>query len=175
MTLKERNKLPKLAIYQTKSGSIELSIDYKKDTIWANIDEIAFLFDINKSNVSRHIQNIFSEEEIVKNSTVAKSATVRRKEGDRNVKREIEYYSLDIIIAIGYRARSTKRATEFRKWATKILKQHITRGFTINQSIINRNHQEFLRAVEDIKVLAKNTKNIETGDILAPIKSFSYT
>lgn len=170
-----KNKVQELAIYQAKNGSIELSVDYKKDTIWASIDEIAFLFDINKSNVSRHIQNIFAEKELVKDSTVAKSATVRKKEGDREVERRIEYYSLDIIIAIGYRARSTKRATEFRKWATKTLKQHITQGFTINKNIIDKNRQEFLKVVEDIKLLTKDNLNVQTGDILELIKSFSYT
>lgn len=130
MTIK--NKVQELAIYQAKNGSIELSVDYKKDTIWASIDEIAFLFDINKSNVSRHIQNIFAEKELIKDSTVAKSATVRKKEGDREAKRRIEY---------------------------------ITQGFTINKNIIDKNRQEFLKAVEDIKLLT----NINPGSILLTI------
>ena len=176
MKNKENKENKKLAIYQAENGSsIELSVDYEKDTIWASINEIALLFGINKSNVSKHIKNIFSEEEIIKDSTVAKNATVRKREGNREVEREIEYYSLDIIIAIGYRARSTKRATEFRKWATKTLKQHITQGYTINENILKKKQDLYLKALEDIKLLAKNNKNLKTSDVLELIKSFSYT
>ncbi|MFP4514815.1 MAG: RhuM family protein [Parcubacteria group bacterium] len=107
------------------------------------------------------MKNIFSEEEVVKDATVAKNATVRRKEGGREVERQIDCYSLDIIIAIGYRARSTKRATEFRKWATKILKEHITQGYTINENILKKKQDLYLKALEDIKLLSKNNKNLK--------------
>ena len=162
-------------VFQAKNGAIELQIDCKQDTMWANIDEIAELFDIDKSNISRHIKNIFKDKELIKNSTVAKNATVQKMEGSRLIARNIEYFSLDIILAIGYRARSAKRAIEFRKWATKTLKNYITRGFVINPKTIKRNYQEFLDTIEDIKLLAKDNQKISSGDILELIKTFSST
>lgn len=117
--------------------------------------------------ISRHINNIFKDKEIDKKSNMQKMHIAKSD-------KPVELYSLDIILAVGYRINSIK-AIEFRKWATKILKQHITKGFTINQKIINKNRQEFLKAVENIKILSKDNKNVQTGDILELIKSFSYT
>ena len=97
-----------------------------------------------------------------------------QKEGNRKVKRKVEHYNLDMLISVGYRINSIK-GTKFRKWATKTLKEHITQGFTINPNRIEKNHQAFLQAVEDIKILAKNNKQINTNDILELIKTFSYT
>ncbi|SMN00053.1 Putative DNA-binding protein in cluster with Type I restriction-modification system [uncultured Candidatus Thioglobus sp.] len=161
----------KLAIYQAKSGAIELKTDGDNETIWANLNEISLLFDVDKSGVSRHIKNIYKEVELDKNSTVAFFATVQ-KEGGREVKRDIEYYNLDIIISIGYRVNS-KKATQFRIWATKTLKQHITQGYTINKNRINKNYQAFLQAVEDVKCLAKNEVN--SDDVLELVKLFANT
>lgn len=165
----------KLAVYQARNGAIALQIDCDKNTIWANINEIAELFDINKSNVSRHIKNIFEDEELVKIPTVARYATVEKLEGRRVVSRTIEYYSLDVILTIGYRARSAKKAIEFRKWATKTLKQHITKGFTINPKQIKKNHKEFLKAIENIKELSEKKPQIRTSDVLELVKAFSAT
>ena len=132
----------KLAIYQSKDGALELKTDADNETIWANLNEIATLFGRDKSVISRHIKNIFKEEELAKDSTVAFFATVQ-KEGVRTVSREIEYFNLDLIISVGYRVNS-KIATQFRIWATKTLKQHITQGFTINKARIKQNEQAFL-------------------------------
>ena len=118
-----QSRVGKIIVYQAKNGAIMLQADYKQETIWANINEIAELFNINKSNVSRHITNIFKDKEIAKNPTVAKFATVQKKEGNRTISRKIEYYNLDIILAVGYRARSAKRAIEFRRWANAIIKK----------------------------------------------------
>ena len=108
-----------IVIFQAKSGAIEFRGDFSKETIWATLDQIASLFDRDKSVVSRHLKNIFNEAELDKMATVAKNATVQM-EGDREVIREIEYYNLDAIISVGYRVNS-KTATNFRQWATKIL------------------------------------------------------
>ena len=164
-----------IVIYQAKDGAIELQADYKEDTIWANINEIAELFNIDKSNVSRHIENIFEDKDIAKDSTVVKLATVEKHEGKRIISRQIGYYSLDIILAIGYRVRSAKKAIEFRKWATQVLKQHITKGFTINPKRIEENYQQFLQAVEDIKQLSANSSQVGTDDVLELVKTFSQT
>ncbi len=139
-----------LIIYQAKNGAIELRGDFgnTKDIVWGNLNQIAELFGRDKSVISRHIKNIFKTGELDKNSTVAKIATVQ-KEGEREVVREIEFYNLDLILSVGYRVDS-KIATEFRKWSNKILKQHITKGYTINKKIIGKNYQQFIKAVDEI-------------------------
>ncbi len=111
----------KIVIYEDVNGEIKLDVSLENDTLWLSQKQLEVLFDRDKSVISRHIKNIFKEEELDKNSTVAKNATVQ-KEGDREVTREIDYYNLDMIISLGYRVNS-KRATSFRVWATKILKR----------------------------------------------------
>ncbi len=111
----------KIVIYEDANGEIKLDVSLENDTLWLSQKQLEVLFDRDKSVISRHIKNIFKEEELDKNSTVAKNATVQ-KEGDREVTREIDYYNLDMIISLGYRVNS-KRATSFRVWATKILKR----------------------------------------------------
>ncbi len=170
MSARRKNESQKLAIYQTKSGSIELRQDFSRETFWASLDQISGLFGRDKSVISRHIKNIFKDGELKESSVVAKNATTAR---DGKVY-EVFFYNLDMILSVGYRVNS-KIATQFRIWATKILKQHITKGFTINQNKINKNRQEFLKAVEDIKLLTKNNQNVQTEDVLELIKSFSYT
>jgi len=167
MNAKNNNKTQKLAIYQTRSGSIEIHQDFNKETFWATQKDLAFIYEKDQSVISRHINNVFKDKELDKKSNMQKMHIA-------NSDKSVEFYSLDIILAIGYRINSS-RAINFRRWATKTLKQHITKGFTINQNRINKNRQEFLRAVEDIKLLSKNNQNIQTEDILDLIKSFSYT
>jgi len=168
MTEKQENKL---AIYQSESGAIELKADSDGETIWASLEQLTRLFDRDKSVISRHIKNIFNEDELARDPTVAFFATVQ-KEGAREIKRDIEYFNLDMIISVGYRVNS-KKATEFRKWATQTLKQHITQGYTINPNRIKQNHKAFLQALEDVKLLANH--NIKVDDALELIKTFSYT
>ena len=109
-----------IEIYQAPNGEIEFKGDLEHETIWASLDQIVKLFNRDKSGISRHIKNIFNSGELDKDSTVAIFATVQI-EGNRKVKREIEYYNLDMILSIGYKVDS-KEATIFRKWATSILK-----------------------------------------------------
>ncbi len=95
---------------------------------------MAELFDVNVPAVSKHLSNIFEDEELIKESTVSKMEIVQ-KEGNRNIKREQEFYNLDAIIAVGYRVNS-KKATRFRQWATKTLKEYITKGFVLNDDML---------------------------------------
>jgi death-on-curing family protein len=160
-------------IFQTNNGSLELKTDSDIETIWANLDQISQLFNRDKSVISRHIKNIFKEEELNKNSTVAFFATVQ-KEGKRIINRNIEYFNLDLILSVGYRVNS-KIATQFRQWATKTLKQHITKGFTINESRIQQNKTLFLKTIENLKILTENVSQIDSKDLLSLIESFSNT
>ena len=162
-----------LAVYQAKSGAIELRTDAKKQTLWANLQQMADLFDTDKSGVSRHIQNIFEGGELSQKATVAKIATVQ-KEGKREVTREIEYYNLDMIISVGYRVNS-QRATKFRQWATKVLTQHITIGYTINRAAISAHYDEFMKAVGDIKSLLTVNQAVDSASVLELIGAFADT
>ena len=160
----------KLAIYQAKNGEIRFRGDFDNgdNIIWGNLNQIAQLFGRDKSVISRHIKNIFQSGELEKNSVVAKIATT----ASDGKTYQVEFYNLDMILSIGYRVDS-KVATEFRKWATKILKQHITEGYTINKKVVAKNYQQFIRAVDDIKKLLPANDLVKTKDILELIKSFS--
>lgn len=119
-----------IIIYSTPEGDVKIEVFFQNETVWLTINVIAELFDTTKQNVSSHLQNIFDSEELEKSSTVKKILTVQ-KEGSRNVSRTLEYYNLDAIIAIGYRVNS-RRATHFRMWATKTLREFIVKGFVLD-------------------------------------------
>ena len=169
-----KNKLQnKIVIYQGKNGEIKFRGDFIDDTIWGTQKQIADVFDTTKQNISLHLQNIFKEKELNKKTTVKESLTVQ-KEGIRTVSRKTEFYNLDAIISVGYRINS-KKATEFRIWATKTLKQHITKGYTINPKIIEKNYQSFLNAVEKVQKLLPKDNLISTENVLELIKTFAST
>lgn len=119
-----------IILYTTPDGDVKVEVFFQNETVWLTINLIAELFDTTKQNISSHLQNIFDSEELVKSSTVKKILTVQ-KEGQRRVSRELEYYNLDAIIAVGYRVNS-KRATHFRIWATKTLREFIIKGFVLD-------------------------------------------
>lgn len=163
-------------LYQAINGALQLRQDADNETIWASLDQIAVLFGRDKSVISRHIKNIFQEEELDKKVAIAFFATTTQHgaiKGKTQTK-QVAFYNLDMIISIGYRVNS-KIATQFRIWATKTLKQHITQGFTMNPQRIEKNHQAFLRVVEDVQILVRKNKQVQTSDVLELIKSFSYT
>jgi len=160
-------------IYQTKTGAIELKEDVSSETIWATLQQIADLFDTDKSGISRHIKNILNSKELDFKSTVAIFATVQ-KEGEREVSRDIEYFNLDMILSVGYRVNS-KKATTFRQWATKTLRQHIVDGYTINKKRLEKNYDLFLKAVEQVKTLLPSGGSVGTTDALELIKMFANT
>ena len=162
-----------ILIYQSKSGKIEFRGDLKKDTIWGNLNQIAELFGRDKSVISRHVNNIFNSDELKRDSTVAKIATVQ-KEGKREILREIEYFNLDMILSVGYRVDS-KQATQFRIWATKTLKQHLLQGWTINKKQLAKNYQKFQKTVEDIKSLLPSDQSMPASSALELISLFANT
>src|SRR3989344_1913085 len=113
--MKKKTENKQLVIYQAPSGAIEFRGDWEKETIWANLNQIADLFGVQKSAISKHLTNIFGSKELSKIAAVSKMETVQI-EGKRTISRSIEMYNLDAIIAVGYRVNS-KRATQFRIWA----------------------------------------------------------
>jgi CRISPR/Cas system-associated protein endoribonuclease Cas2 len=137
------------------------------------LDQIAVLFGRDKSVISRHFTNIYKEGELDKNSTVAKNATVQI-EGERRVSRDIEFYNLDAIISVGYRVNS-KTATQFRQWAIKTLREHITKGFTINPAQIAKNREAFLSAVEQVRKLLPAGGEVGGDAVLDIVQLFADT
>ncbi len=168
-----KKDLKQVLIYQAKNGAIELRGDSVHETLWATLDQIAAVFGRDKSVISRHLTNIYKEGELDERATVAKNATVQI-EGNRKVERIIEYYSLDAIISVGYRVNS-KTATQFRQWATKTLREHITKGYTINRKQVVKNHAAFLKAVADVQALLPEHVALDPKAILELVKEFSST
>ena len=156
-----------IIIYQTNQGALELRGDVKKDTIWATQAQIADVFGIDRSVTTRHINSILSSAEISEKSNVQKMHIP-------NSDKPVSFYSLDVILAVGYRTNSS-RAISFRQWATKILREHITKGYTINPARIKKNYGEFLSAVEKVKALLPSTMKPDTESILELVKIFAST
>ena len=147
-----------IIIYTTEDGLSKIETTFDGDTVWLSIDQMAELFQRNKSTISRHIKNIYSEEELVQEATVAYFATVQN-EGNRQVERSICYYNLDVIISVGYRVKS-KRGTQFRIWATGILKEYMRKGFALDDERLKNlggggYFKELLERIRDIRASEK--------------------
>jgi prophage maintenance system killer protein len=125
-----KNEHGEIVIYQTEGGQSLLEVHLGKETVWLTLNQMADLFERDKSVISRHLQAIYSTGELDKGATVAKNATVQD-EGGRKVSRNIEWYNLDAIISVGYRVNS-KRGTQFRIWASSVLKDHLLKGYSFN-------------------------------------------
>lgn len=143
-----------IIIYQTDDGLTKIDVKVQNETVWLSQQQMAELFSTSRTNVIEHINNIYLEGELDKNSTCQNFRQVR-KEGNRNVSREIPFYNLDMIISLGYRIKS-KVATNFRKWATERLKEYMIKGFTMDDERLKGNSggnywKELLARIKDIR------------------------
>ena len=136
-----------MILYQADELSEKLEVQIDEDTIWLTQSQIVMLFESSKANISEHIKHIFQSGELPENATVRKFRTVQI-EGNRNVERERLHYNLDVIISVGYRVNSI-RGTQFRIWATKILKDHLLKGYSVNQRM-NRLENKFDQLTEKV-------------------------
>ena len=141
-------------LYQTPDGDSQIEVKLQNDTVWLSLDQMAELFQRNKSTISRHIKNVLEDGELQEEATIANFATVQN-EGTRKVERVITYYNLDMIISVGYRVHSY-RGVQFRIWATKVLKEYIVKGFAMNDDLLKRagggNYfDELLARIRDIR------------------------
>jgi len=127
----EKNEIK---IYTTPDGKETFEVNLKKDTVWLSQKQMAELFEKNTDTIGLHVKNIFSTKELDKKSTTEDYSVVQM-EGNRKVNRKIKFYNLDMIISVGYRVNS-KRGTQFRIWATNVLKDHLVKGYTINEKRI---------------------------------------
>ncbi len=165
MIKKTKNQLPELAIYQAKDGAIELRLDKKNETILANINQVAELFGVQKAAISKHLNNIFKEGELEEKVAVSILETTTRHGAiaGKTQTHKVKFYNLDAIIAVGYRVNS-KQATNFRIWATKVLKNYLLDGYVVNKKQIAKNYEKFIEALDKIKALtAKN--NLKNSDL----------
>ncbi len=147
-------KNTKIVIYQSDDGKTRIQTTLENETLWLTQKSIAELFNTTKQNISIHILNIIEENEIDENSTVKEYLTVQ-KEGQREVERNTKHYNLDMIIALGYRVKSST-ATQFRKWATTILKEYVVKGFAMNDEMLKSSaggdyFDELLARIRDIR------------------------
>ena len=143
-----------ILLYQTPDGESRIEVRLEGETVWLNQEQMAELFQRNKSTISRHINNAFEEGELTPEATVAFFATVQT-EGNRQVERDIAFYNLDMIISVGYRVHSY-RGVQFRMWATRVLKEYIVKGFVLNDDLLKRagggNYfDELLARIRDIR------------------------
>ena len=143
-----------IILYQREDGAVQIDVRVEDETVWLTQQQIAELFDTTKQNVNLHIQNIFNEEELLPEATVKKSLTVQN-EGTREVRRQLTYYNLDVIISVGYRIKSII-ATHFRQWATQRLREYIIKGFVLDDDRLKNlggaNYwKELLERIRDIR------------------------
>lgn len=143
-----------IILYQTADGESKIEVTLANDTVWLTIDQMAELFQRNKSTISRHIKNVFESGELQEVRTVAFFATVQN-EGGRSIKRELAFYNLDMIISVGYRVNSY-RGVQFRIWATQVLKEYLVKGFALNDDLLKNAGKgnyfdELLARIRDIR------------------------
>lgn len=143
-----------IAIYQSADGKMQIDVHLQEQTIWLSLDQISSLFQKDKSTISRHIKNVFLSEELDKESVVANFATTA-KDGKTY---QVDYYNLDMIISVGYRVNS-KIATQFRKWATSILKQYLVDGYAINEKRLQEQKSKVAQLQNAIKLLNRSIEH----------------
>lgn len=166
-----------IIIYQTPDGETSIDVTLDQDTVWLSQNQMAELFQSSKQNVSLHINNIFKEGELEKKSTVKDSLTVQN-EGKRAIRRKIEQYSLDVIISVGYRIKS-KRGTQFRIWANKILKEYLIKGYSLNEKKLVEQSQQFEALKQTVRLMgnvisAQELSSDEAIGLLKVITDYTY-
>lgn len=153
--MKENNGI---IIYQDEDGVTKVSVRFSDEDVWLTQNQLAEIYDTTQENISMHIKNIYEDKELDENRTYKKYLLVRQ-EGNRQVKRNIDHYNLDVIIALGYRVQS-QIATRFRRWATERLHEYIQKGFTMDDERLkqggNRYFRELLQRIRDIRASERN-------------------
>jgi prophage maintenance system killer protein len=171
------NSKGEIVLYKTPEGDTDIDVKLEEETVWLTQDQICRLFNKVKSTVSYHISSIYKESELIKSSTVRKFRTVQT-EGNRRIERELEYYNLDVIISVGYRVKS-KRGTQFRIWANKVLKEYLIKGYALNEKKLKEQTGKIKELEKTIEVFSRVTesyqlKQDEFSGILRVIKDYTY-
>jgi len=166
-----------IEIFKSEDGKTHVQVVLENDTVWLNQYQLEELFQTDRTSINRHILNVYKSGELNEDSTCAKIAQVQ-KEGDRIISRNINYYNLDIIIAVGYRVNS-KRGTEFRIWANKILKDYLVKGYSLNEKKLIQQNEQLKELRESVKILGnvlkyKELSNAESVGLLKVISDYAY-
>ena len=156
-----------VVIFKNGELELEVTVSENRENVWLSQDQMATLFDVDRSRVTRHIKNIYDDNELVENSTCAENALVQT-EGKRKVKRTIKIYNLDMILAVGYRVKSPNGII-FRKWATSILKDYMIKGYTINQKRLDALH----KTVEIQTRILASTLELDEKEVLNVIETYA--
>ena len=160
-------------IYQSDTGAISLRSDDENQTVWATQKQMAGLFDVEIPTINEHIKAVLQSGELEEEATIRKIRIVQQ-EGNRSVARNVAHYNLDMIISVGYRVNS-KQATRFRQWATGVLRDHITKGYTVNEELLKNKRADIEKAIESIRLLAQDKDLITKDDVLDLIQGFTHT
>ncbi len=166
-----------IKIYKTAEGKTLLEVKLEKETVWLSQKQMAELFEKDSDTIGLHLKNIYKSGELEEISTTEKYSVVRQ-EGNRRVKRQIKFYNLDAIISVGYRVNS-KRGTEFRIWATQLLKDYLLKGYAINKQSLEKQVEQFNELKKTVKILGnaldyKELTNDESKGLLRIISDYSY-
>ncbi|GEM_PF-612084 len=162
------NTQQELVIFQEAGQPVEVRLDAGRDTVWMTQRQMAGLFETSNDNISLHLKNIFADGELAEAATTEDSSVVRQ-EGKRQVSRVVKHYNLDAIISVGYRV-SSKRAVSFRQWATRLLREHLTQGYTLNRQRFEANALELEAALQLVRKAAQSPELLsDTGRGLVDI------
>ncbi|KHJ38950.1 death-on-curing family protein [Pedobacter glucosidilyticus] len=163
-----------IIIYQTADGQTSIDVKLEADTVWLSLNQLTTLFGRDKSVISRHLKNVFTEEELDRHAVVAKNATTAQ-DGKTY---EVEYYNLDAVISVGYRVNS-KRGTQFRIWANKVLKEYLVKGYAVNEQRLREQTEQFNALKQTVNLLGnvlrnKKLSSDEATGLLKVVTDYSY-
>ena len=165
----------KIVIYQTADGQTQIDVRMENETVWLTQAQMADLFQTDRTSIVRHINNIYKSEELEREATCAKIAQVQI-EGKRKVNRNIPYFNLDMIISVGYRVNS-KRGTQFRIWANKVLKDYLIKGYAINNRLSVQKYEELSQLVHLLGRTINNEKEMidsDTRELVNVVTDYTY-
>ena len=155
----EQNNKYELVKYVDGEFELEINVSPKEETIWLTQKQMSQLFEISENVITYHIKDIFKKQELSENSTTRKIRVVRL-EGNRNVERQINYYNLDVVILIGYRVNSMK-AQVFRKWANKVLKDYLLKGYVINENRVLVSNENYIKLSNEVASINNRVDKLE--------------
>jgi hypothetical protein len=170
MTIINENATGDIVLYQAPDGTVELGVRLERESLWLNQKQMSLLFDKDTDTIGLHLRNIFKEGELEESATTEESSVVRI-EGSRRVNRKVRLYNLDAILSVGYRVNS-KRGTQFRIWATRVLRDHILKGYTVNQNRLQELNQA-IRLIADM-VDRRDLSGDEAKALLRVVGEYSY-
>ncbi len=166
-----------IAIFTSADGKSTLKVQFDHDSVWLSQKQMGELFAKDTDTVGLHVRNIFKEGELEADSTTEESSVVQS-EGSRTVRRNVKFYNLDVIISVGYRVKS-QRGTQFRQWATGVLRDHLVQGYTLNQQRLEEQTQKFVEMQQAVALLARTLEQQQLGsdtgqDVLQVITDYAY-